>query len=295
MGRREDIDTGIWSDPDFMDLSPVAKSVYLWSFTNQRIGMAGIYRVGRRAIELETGWIGDDLDAALTELEETRFAFYDGRVMFVRSRVKHLRTTSPSIAKSIEKDMAAVNGHPFADLWRAENRHLDWLFAAHRIPDTPLTPPPGGPDTPSTPPAGGAEGVQGTGKGKEGGPGETTPPADALPDDLPPERHALAAAVHERLARVAIAKRGARRPTLAAVGRVIADYPDHDHERIVGEFEHYWVHGDGAGTIRKDIALTYRRRLERLAPTARPQQPSGPRAGESLSDFAARMNAAHAA
>lgn len=283
MARREDIDTSIWSDPDFMDLGPVAKAVYVWTFTNPRCGMAGIYKVGRRAIELETGWDGELLDQALAELEAARFAFYDGRVMFVRTRVKHLRTTSPSIAKAIHKDLRAVSGHVFCDLWTAENAHESWVFGPL---DTPSTPPRGGPDTPSTPPTGGAEGVQGKGmgKGKEGGVGET----DALPADLPAALTATATATHNRLTRVAAAKK-AKPPTLAATGRVVADFPDHDHQRLAGEFEHYWVHGAGAKVVRKDIVLTYRRRLEHVTPGSGPA-----RQGESLQDLAARATAAHA-
>ena len=168
MARREDIDTGMWSDPDFMDLGPVAKSVYVWTFTNHRCGMAGIYKVGRRAIELETGWDGPVLDDGLAELEAARFAFYDGRVMFVRSRVKHLRTKSPSIATAIFRDLESVGEHPFRELWYAENADQQWVSG---VVDTPPSDPHDTPSGPPRHPLGGSQG-KGKGKGGVGGPGE---------------------------------------------------------------------------------------------------------------------------
>ena len=45
MSRREDIDNGIWSDPDFMSLTAPAKLTYIWSWTNSHCGMAGLYKI----------------------------------------------------------------------------------------------------------------------------------------------------------------------------------------------------------------------------------------------------------
>ena len=116
---------------------------------------------------------------------------------------------------------------------------------------------------------------------------------DDLPTDLPKNLRAAAIRTHAHLTRVAKAKNG-RTPTLAATGRVLADFPDHDHPCIAGEFEHYWIHGAGARTHRSDIVLTYRKRVERLAPTYRPDPPAGQQPGESIADLADRITAAHA-
>lgn len=114
MSRREDVDNAIWSDPDFEGLSPAAKLTYLWSFTNPRCGMAGIYQVSLRAVTFETGLSVEQAQAAMGELERHRFVFFDGKVLWIRARVKHLRSRHPNFAKSIWKDVERVASHPFA-------------------------------------------------------------------------------------------------------------------------------------------------------------------------------------
>lgn len=127
MSRREDVDTSIWSDPDFLGFSPAAKLVYVWSFTNPRCGMSGLYKVVRQAVEMESGVTGKRLDDAFAELAAARFVFFDGRVLWVRSRIKHLRSKSPNIAKSIARDVESMMSHDYAaELLRAYAR-TDWL------------------------------------------------------------------------------------------------------------------------------------------------------------------------
>jgi alpha-L-fucosidase len=100
VSRREDVDNSIWSDPDFYELSAAAKLVYLWSFTNQRCNMAGLYRVATGLICGETGLSEKRVQGALRELEDRRMVFYDGCVLWVRARVKHLRSHHDNIATS---------------------------------------------------------------------------------------------------------------------------------------------------------------------------------------------------
>lgn len=127
MARREDIDTGIWNDPDFLALSPEAKLVYLHSFTNSRCGMAGLYMVISNAIQMETGLTAKRLDAALTELREARFVHYDGRWMWVRTRIKHLRSTGINIAKSIRSDVERAGTHEYAARLVHTYGDIDWM------------------------------------------------------------------------------------------------------------------------------------------------------------------------
>lgn len=117
--RREDIDNAIWGDPDFDALSNEAALLYLWSFTNPNCGMAGIYKIAKRKI-LE-GRLGDKLDAALEELAKADFAIYQDGVLWVRSRVKHLRTKGEQMKRSIELDLEKLpEGHPLTERFREE-------------------------------------------------------------------------------------------------------------------------------------------------------------------------------
>jgi hypothetical protein len=130
MSRREDIDNGIWSDPDFEALSLDATALYLWSFTNPRCGMAGLYKVSRRAMT-ESKVPDERLDAALEELAAANFAYFQDGVLLVRSRVKHLRQRTVQIAKSIARDVAKVaDGHPMRTRFLEEYGRDRWLREA---------------------------------------------------------------------------------------------------------------------------------------------------------------------
>jgi hypothetical protein len=155
MARREDIETAIWSDPDYVGLTPHAKLVYLWSFTNPRCGMAGLYKVMPAAMQMETGLTPKQAEAALTELEEGRFVFFDGRVLWVRSRVKHLRSKSDTIAKSIASDVASVGRHAYVPEFLNMYVGEQWL-STHLGPLV----------DPSMPPLEPQVGLQGLGKGR---------------------------------------------------------------------------------------------------------------------------------
>jgi hypothetical protein len=86
---------------------------------------------------------------------------------------------------------------------------------------------------------------------------------DDLPGRLPEDLHPVARRVHDRLTAIAAAKSVAG-PTLARVGDVIADFPDHDHDQAVGDIADYWLHGGGARTERKDWVRVYRDWLKRV-------------------------------
>lgn len=167
MSRREDIDNAIWEDPDFEQFSPETKLLYIWSFTNRRCGMAGIYKVSTRAMALDTKLGPEQITDALRELADARFAFYaeDKGVLWVRTRVKHLRTTSTSMATSIVRDLKAIGTrHPLSRAFLAEYAGDDWLGEHLREfldQDPPITETEGSGRTPRVPP----EGVQGPGQG----------------------------------------------------------------------------------------------------------------------------------
>lgn len=128
MARREDISNTIWADSDFLDLSASAKLVYLWSFTNPRCGMAGIYRVGESVIAFETKLSVARVSSALAELARSRFAFYEDGVLFVRTRVRHLRQKTNPIAKSIANDLKTIpERHPLRAQFLREYSDSIWL------------------------------------------------------------------------------------------------------------------------------------------------------------------------
>lgn len=104
----------MWSDPPFHALSPHGKLVYVWSYTNSRVGMAGIYKVPQSTLEHELGLTHGEADIALAELWTAEFVFYDRTWLWVRSRIKRLRTRTVQMCRSIAKQVATVPvDHPF--------------------------------------------------------------------------------------------------------------------------------------------------------------------------------------
>lgn len=131
MSRLEDIDTSIWTDEDFVDhLSPEAKLLYIWAFTNSHNNMAGLYRITRSSMMAETTLSLDRLNAALDELAEWRFAFFEGGVMWVRTRVKRLRQRTPNMATSIRRALASVAENPLVERFREEYGGDKWVTGA---------------------------------------------------------------------------------------------------------------------------------------------------------------------
>lgn len=127
MSRNEDIDNAIWDDPDFESLGPYATLLYLWSFTNPRCGMAGIYKVSHSKMT-ESKVPLAEIPGALAELEAARFAFYEGQVLWIRARVKRLRSRSPQMAKAVVRDLHRVsNGHSMLARFMDEYASDPWL------------------------------------------------------------------------------------------------------------------------------------------------------------------------
>lgn len=129
MSKYEYVETAIWSDPTFEELGPHSKLVYLWSFTNPRCNLPGIYKTSVRQVTQETGVPTKRVEVALEELEGTHLLFFDGEWLFVRARVKYLHNPSPNTAKGIAKDIRKLDPcHPFTQaflfLYAAQD---DWL------------------------------------------------------------------------------------------------------------------------------------------------------------------------
>ena len=109
MSTHEFVETAIWSDPPFEALTPHAKLVYFWSWTNPRCNLPGIYKATVRQIILETGLRKVAVERVLAELEEAKLVFYDGTYVFVRARVKYLHSKSPNTAKGIRRELQKLN------------------------------------------------------------------------------------------------------------------------------------------------------------------------------------------
>lgn len=126
MSHIEYLDTGAWSDPDVEKLSSSAWLFYIWSFTNDW-SWAGLYRVSQTRM-LESKLTTEQIPGALRELSDGNFLHYVGDVLWVRARVKRIRTTSPGMALSIAKDVAKIAAeHPLRRAFLSTYADVPWL------------------------------------------------------------------------------------------------------------------------------------------------------------------------
>jgi hypothetical protein len=127
VGRNEDFDNALWSQPEFEELSALASLFYIWSWTNPHCGMAGIYEVGRRTMT-NSKVEAQDLDRVLAELDRGGWLYYRHGVLWVRARVKRLRRRTPQIAVAVAKDVVAITaGHPLRVAWLQRYDSESWL------------------------------------------------------------------------------------------------------------------------------------------------------------------------
>lgn len=138
----EYVETRIWSDPTFEALTPNAKLVYLWSFTNPRCNLPGIYKATVRQMSVETGVRVKGVEQALEELEGSSLLYYDRTWLFVRARVKYLHNPSPNTAKGICNEVKKLEpDHPYTQAFLFLYRAEAWLTSSLDVFDAPTANP----------------------------------------------------------------------------------------------------------------------------------------------------------
>jgi hypothetical protein len=302
VSRRESVDNAIWGDPKFAALTANARYLYLWTFTNPRCGMAGVYKLSVNQAALETGLQADDVRAALDELGERRYVLVHDDVVWVRTRVKQLATKTPQVARSIAKDLAKIDpANPVIAAFADEYKRVDWL--RHVIAEVLQTDRGGSPETEDSSPNDASSNDspsavmrQGQGQGKEGGPGETgkarsrrVDPSQ-LPDGFPDDLLPAVAAVLPVLRRVH-GLRGGTEPTRRGVALAVQRFPDRDHAAVVGELEQWATAGNGTRRNVKDWSGTFASFLGR-SPACEPRTGGGAAVGDELEQHRRRVAAA---
>ena len=214
MSRREDIQNSIWGDPDFEVLSADAKLLYLWSFTNPLCNMSGVYKVSELRMARDTSMSPARVTKALDELRAGGFIVTEGSLLWVRSRVKHMRTQSPTMARSIEKDLEDVPAGSsilaaFLDEY-ATLRFLSETLAKVRDEKGSTEPKP---DTPSKGSPEPQQGFQGNGNGYGKGLGSSVPQSRASEREFSTEVQDLCL-----LSADLIEGNGSKRPTSRQIG-----------------------------------------------------------------------------
>lgn len=174
MARNEDVNTAIWEDTHFDELSDDAAFLYIWSFTNERCNMAGLYQCKARHI-VEGRMTPARREAALAELAEGNFLFYEDGWVWVRSRVKNLNTKGEKMASSIVKAVKRVPAnHPLRAAFLTEYLENHWISRWLSQADF---------DTPSVPLPSPMDGCRGRGRGQGRGVSSVVEVVNAEPSD----------------------------------------------------------------------------------------------------------------
>lgn len=79
------IDTEIWDDPWFSELSPTDKLVFLYFLTNRRSTSCGVFEITLRAVAFETGLGLVDIEQSLGRLHPKICWFADEQTIWVRN------------------------------------------------------------------------------------------------------------------------------------------------------------------------------------------------------------------
>ncbi|HEY6731938.1 MAG TPA: hypothetical protein VI039_13060 [Solirubrobacterales bacterium] len=272
MARHEDVVNTIWDDLDH--LSNNAFMLYVWSFTNTKCGMAGLYPVTRRTL-LEGRLSGDDLDAALAELDADDKLFYVDGVLWNKARVSHLAgfkkgKLSDFIARAIIKDLKAVSSsNPLVA------RFIERYSGHPSLEGLRTVLGPSGEGLDSVLQSGAAEGLQ-TLQGQRQGQGQ------GEPSEYSP--------VLAKLDQVAFA-RGAKGPKVDAAIGACEQFSHLDLSAEAERFAHYWIDGPGEKRGLADVSWAWRGWLERVRPG---ESKSGGSASSSddFSDYDAVMEPA---
>lgn len=263
----EDVLTSIWEDDDIDALSDDAAFLYLWSFTNERCNMAGLYAVKERHI-LEGRLTPARREAALTELAEGRFLFYVEGWIWVRSRVAHLRTKGKMMGRGVVNAVKRVpEHHPLRAAFLTEYLGNSWV--SEWLSQAELE----NPSNTHREPLKGLQGlgVKALGEEKRGNrkPKAQREDPDVLPDAYPAQLVPSVEAALPTLRRVARAK-GSKPVDRLPLGRAIEAFPDRDHPMVAGELEHWALHGNGENRAIKDVISTFRNFLKNSDRVQRP-------------------------
>lgn len=130
MAQTADLRQSIWTEPWFLALNPNAKVLYLWAISTRHGNLAGLFTVARQVIQVETGLNHSALKQAFADCGGKLFYDPDTGAMWVRGRVKNIRTKSRQIAKHVAACFRACPVPEFQRMFLDKYGHEKWLADA---------------------------------------------------------------------------------------------------------------------------------------------------------------------
>ena len=98
------IDTAFWNDPAILPLSPDAKLLFLYSWTNIHCTAAGVYEISLQTISFETGLSEASVKELLLQLQPKVKWFDDYNILWMKSFLKR-QSRSPKFLIAAAKSL----------------------------------------------------------------------------------------------------------------------------------------------------------------------------------------------
>lgn len=127
MAGYRQLHTRMWaSDQWFADLTPEMKLLFIYTWSNERASVCGLYELPVRLICFETGLPADVVERGLQAFEQAKKIEYDAHtsVIWVKNMFKYQGTQSPQIQKRIVADIKQVPDCDIKKRFILENRVL---------------------------------------------------------------------------------------------------------------------------------------------------------------------------
>lgn len=107
------LQTEVWSDPAFVELTSDARLLFLWAWTNPDAAICGLYTVSPRRMRQALGAMHGDpvsawqpaVDSKLKELARKPLVLYDdeNEVLWVPSRAQHSNRSAKAAAVMVKE------------------------------------------------------------------------------------------------------------------------------------------------------------------------------------------------
>ena len=140
------IDTKMWTDPKFRNLSPHARLVFVYLITSPHGHMSGLYYLPLELCALETGLSVEQVENAIGDLFTSGLAEYDipTCTIFVRNMMRY-QGHGIKIAKAVKNHLDTIHSKELVKKFQKHNHTLlDTLSdtPCDRVSDTPSIPNP---------------------------------------------------------------------------------------------------------------------------------------------------------
>lgn len=101
--------TKFWTDDFVAELGGLSKLLFLYYFTNEHIGLTGIYELSDRVTLFETGISPDQLSACKKSLEEKQKVFFYKNWVYVVNAQKLGGYSGPKIDPAVFKEIDRIH------------------------------------------------------------------------------------------------------------------------------------------------------------------------------------------